>query len=173
MMESQNSRITEQDIFNYIFYPDVLETDKKNYLDVHRQDFSEQIDFCIELNKTDNVKEEMLEPAQQQVRIIQLYPVRLSINNNNNQLTLAAGSSELSKRIETKTFTDDNSQFLVRLVAADGEKKLYIFSKNKEFKEAKLTIFPSQKSFRISSFDLPIKIDNLEEIEKISIEDYN
>jgi hypothetical protein len=42
------------------------------------------------------------------------------------------------------------------LVAADGEKKLYVFSKNKEFKEARLTLFPSQKCINIKSLELPI-----------------
>ena len=172
-MKLKNSSLTEQDIFNYIFYPDNLDSEKKNYIDNHAEDYAAQIEFCMALNRAEVLKDENFEPIQHKVNIIELYPVKLNINSNNNQLTLAAASSELSKRIETKTFTDDNSQFLVRLVAADGEKKLYVFSKNKEFKEAKLTLFPSQRSFRINSFELPIKIDNLEEIEKISIEDYN
>ena len=169
----QNLSISEQDIFNYVFHPEILPPNTKNYLDSHTKDFIEQIEFCREFNKRERMYKENSESKNQEVKVVELYPINLKITDKNKYFTLAAASSELSKRIETKTFTDDKSQFLVRLVAADGEKKLYVFSKNKEFKEATLTLFPSQKSFKINSFELPIKIDNLEEIEKISIEDFN
>lgn len=173
-MKFLDHQITEQDIFNYVFYPDSLTTEKKIFLDTHQNDYLEQIEFCRELNKSENSKDESeLLPNYSKLKVIELFPINLNIAANSEYLTLAAASSELNKRIETKTFTDENSQFLVRLVAAEGEKKLYIFSKSKEFKEAKLTLFPSLRSFTINSFELPIKIDNLEEIEKISIEDFN
>jgi hypothetical protein len=38
--------ITEQDIFNYVFYPGSLTTDKKNYLDSFQNDYIEQIEFA-------------------------------------------------------------------------------------------------------------------------------
>lgn len=165
--------ITEQDIFNYVFYPGSLTSDKKNYLDSNQNDYIEQIEFCRSLNQTLEPINDSADFERQKCKVIDLYPVKLNVLNSSNHLTLAAASSQLNKRIETKTFTDDNSQFLVRLVAADGEKKLYVFSKNKEFKEARLTLFPSQKCINIKSFELPISIDNLEDVEKISIEEYN
>ena len=160
---NKNFTITEQDIFNYVFYPETLSPDMRHFIDKHQSDFKSQIELCKALNET----------ASSDSNIIYLLRVEPSTLNLNTHFTLAAASSELSKKIETMTFMDSNSQFLVRLVASGGEKTLYVFPKDQDFKEAKLTLLPSQKSFSISPVESTIKIDDSENIEKISIEKFS
>ncbi len=164
--------ISEQDIFNYVFYPDQVSLDKKEFLDLHKSDFLEQLEFCTYLEKL-NIATQKSNFISGKSNVVELFPVVLNIPNNSNYFTLAAGSSELSKKIETKTFTDNHSRFLVRLVSTIDEKTLYVFTKEKTFKEAKLTLFPSHKSYKIDSVESSIKIDDFEEVESISIEDMN
>lgn len=164
--------ISEQDIFNYVFYPELLSPDKKEFLDLRRNDFFEQIDLCNYL-KQNNIPVQKSASTVSKQDIIELYPVNVNASNNNNYFTLAAGSSELSKKIETKTFTDDHSKYLVRLVSTTDEKTLYVFTKEKIFREARLTLFPSHKSYKIDSDESAIKIDDFENVERISIEYIN
>ena len=165
--------ITEQDIFNFIFHPELLIKEKKDYLDSHQTDFSDQIEFCKYLKKHSVDKSMNASNQINLSRSIELYPIPVILKNQDITFTLAAASSELDKKIETKTFTDPQSQFLVRMVSTDQEKTLYVFAKDKNFKQAKLTILPSQKTFNISPLESSIKIDKSEEIEKISIEKFN
>jgi hypothetical protein len=164
--------ISEQDIFNFVFYPDQLSIEKKEYLNRHIDEFKEQIDFCMILKQSDIQSDYDKEKCKYDFTIIELLPIT-PLNHNCNYLTLAAASAELSKKIETKTFMDANSQYLVRLVCTEDEKKLYIFSKEKCLVDAKLTLFPSEKSYKINPAEASIIIDKTEEVEKISIENIN
>jgi len=165
--------ISEQDIFNFVFYPDQLSIEKKEYLNCHIDEFKEQIDFCMALKQTTVQPEKGKEISKHDFVIVELLPIKLITLNNNNYLTLAAASAELSKKIETKTFMDSNSQFLVRIVSTEDEKKLYVFSKEKCLEDVKITLFPSEKCYRINPVESSIVIDKTEEIEKISIENIN
>ncbi len=164
--------ISEHDIFNYVFYPDQVSRDKKDFLDQHRNDFLEQLEFCSFLKQINSTVQKS-NFISGKSNVVELFPVVINIPDQNNYFTLAAGSSELSKKIETKTFTDNHSRFLVRLVSTIDEKTLYVFTKEKTFKEAKLTLFPSHKSYKIDPTESSIKIDDFEEVESISIEDIN
>ena len=166
-------RISEQDIFYYVFYPDQLITDKKEFLDAHREEFKEQIEFCNALKEFKFNSENTGETISFNQQKVELRPINFKATDPFNILTLAAASSELSKKIETKTFTDENSQYLVRLVSTEDEKRLYVFSKTKSFKSAKLTMLPSNKSYTVDSPDSSILIDTIENVEKISIEAIN
>jgi hypothetical protein len=165
--------ISEQDIFNFVFYPDQLSIEKKEYLNRHIDEFKEQIDFCMALKQTTVQYAKGKETSKHDFTIVELMPIQPITPNNNNYLTLAAASAELSKKIETKTFMDANSRFLVRLVCTENEKKLYVFSKEKCLEDIKITLFPSEKCYKINPVESSIVIDKTEEIEKISIENIN
>ncbi len=165
--------ISEQDIFNFVLYPDQLSIEKKEYLNSHIDEFKEQINFCTSFKQYTMQSESRKTTQKHDVTLVELLPIKTIIPVNNNFLTLAAASAELSKKIETKTFMDANSQFLVRLVCTEDEKKLYVFSKEKCLEDAKLTLFPSEKSYKINPVEASIVIDKTEEIEKISIENTN
>lgn len=165
--------ISEQDIFNFAFYPDQLSIEKKEYLNRHIDEFKEQIDFCIALKQTTVQSERSKETRKHDFEVVELLPTESLTPNNSNYLILAAASAELNKKIETKTFMDANSQFLVRLVCTENEKKLYVFSKEKCLEDVKITLFPSEKCYKINPVESSIVIDKTEEIEKISIENIN
>lgn len=166
-------RISEQDIFYYVFYPDQLIADKKEFINAHKEEFKEQIEFCNALKEFKFASDNTTETFSFNQKPVELNLVELNAGVANNILTLAAASSELSKKIETKTFTDEKSQYLVRLVSTEEEKRLYVFSKAKNFKSARLTLLPSNKSYTVDSLDSSILIDTIENVEKISIEAIN
>lgn len=153
--------ITEKDIFDYVLYQNLLSAEKKAFIDENRDKFAEAIDFCSEFAKDKHAK------------LYVLFPINVEPKQNDNDkvLTLAASSTELWKKVESKTFVDEKSEYLVRFVSSDIENTLYFFAKRKNFKKAKLTVFPSQKSYLIDAPESSIKIEGTSEIEKISVED--
>ncbi len=170
--------IMEEDIFKFVFYPDELDAEKKNYLSKNEALFREQIEFCRSIlnaqnnaaikTKSRNIAEEILQKISADV----LLPVKGKKSFMEKQVTLAAATTEAVKQSEAITFTDTNSKFLIRLIERNGKNFLYLFPKEeKASARYKITLYPSQKSYQINNPSEPIEIDEENSIQKILIEE--
>ena len=99
-------QLTEKDIFNYVFYPELISKEKKEFL-MNSQDFNNEIEFYSSLK--DSLIDELPIEVKQKLAsridsykhldIIYLYPVEEHFaQRKSNNLVLAAASDRRSWR---------------------------------------------------------------------------
>jgi hypothetical protein len=165
--------IDEEDIFNFVFFPNSLTQEKFKFIESHRSRFARDIEFCKKLQEdldtsiTDSFKEKIGERINTQTRkIFHLSPVQLPASLKPGFNTLAAASEQPSSRFFT--FKDDNDKVLVRLLSNANKQELFLFSQ--EFiagEKIRLTFLPGKESseFILEKQGLTVKLpDTIEEI---------
>ncbi len=157
--------ITEQDIFNFVYYPGKLNEEKKEYISSNRNLFEEQIRFCEETKaQLDNT-----EDGQPHTYILNKKPpVKIK---EKPKYKLAADSISLDKSIRTETYIDASNNILAKVVFYPDKTKIFILSKeNKPLNNFKLTIKPANKTYQIESSNEPLELPEGVEIDGINIE---
>lgn len=171
--------ITEKEIFKYVLFPDDLSQDIKDYIQSNESLYSDLIGFYKSYinsyndNDISNLAKKALRKIPALQNIIALYPVSNKKIFNTNALILAAASQEIAaKQSESVTYSDENSDYLVRLINNKDNSILYFFSKKEnKNQELKITLFPSDNIFHIKNASCKIEIHHVKEIEKILIEE--
>ncbi|MBI5730458.1 MAG: hypothetical protein HY963_04905 [Ignavibacteriales bacterium] len=98
-----------------------------------------------------------------------MYP-QIIKHKEENGVKLAAASVLKEKKSNSMSFADSDSKYLVRIVKAESQTLLYLFSEDKSKHDFKLIIYPSHTQYRITDLSKPIEILEEETIEKINIE---
>ncbi len=170
--------ITEEDIFQYVLFPDKLSPDKKEYIKMNESQFEKPIEFYKSFMISLNDKEisELAKKAVRKIKalqkIISLYPV---VNNKipSNNFTLAAASQKIAeKQYESFTFSDDDSNYLLRFIKYNDKSTLYFFSKTENKNQnLKITLLPANYVLNIENTSRQIELELFDEIEKIMIEE--
>jgi len=171
--------ISEEDIFNYVFLPESLDDEKRNYLDANREKFTEQINFCRAMNNKLSEEEEISLSERVKKKfplrsavVYELYPSRVTITDEQGCTKMAAASGKPDKEIEVESFTNDNSNYLVRLLRKGRNYKMNLFVKgNKSISKVKIEILPSGQILHSNDIKIPIEFESDKEIEKIRIEE--
>jgi hypothetical protein len=172
-------KITERDIFNFVFYPESFNADNKDILSSIEEN-SEEINFYREL------KNALTQPLQSQMKkkiaekiegyklsnLIALYPLHEPlIKHKTNYLILAAASEDNTPKMVTKTFVDDGKDYLIKLLTYGDKTKVFVFSTHDEIvKDFDIVIQPQNLRFHIEDNTEPLKIDQAIEAEQISLE---
>lgn len=167
-------KITERDILKYIFSPDSLEEEKRNYLELNPNRFKNQIEYCRQLknNSVDAELEETLGKIEKRIRnfkLVELYPTKQFNSEGDSKLKLAANSINLRKKTYSCSFSDSTSEHLIKIVNNDAQTFLYLFSLAFTQK-AIITFYPSQNFYNVEDISKPIEILEETVIEKITIE---
>lgn len=175
-----NLLITEKDIFTYSRRPDLLEEAKINFIRTHEKKFSAQIDFCKESdNIFDSADQNKLLgrifeklPLHKTTGVL-LYPVFSPGQTSNESLKLAADSPAAVDLIKTFTFTDNKSQYLVKLVRLNTGPVVIFYAEDETRFPLKITLYPQQETYFVEKNNHPVEIKDFDSVENICVEDIN
>lgn len=172
--------ITEQDVFNYIFYPNLVE-EKKKILINSSQEYGYLLQFYRKI-KTDSEKTISNEVKHNLSLRINLYKhsrfFRLKKidedppkRRKSEYPLLAAASEEDDQSVTAKSFLDPANKYLIRVIKIKDKIKIYSFSADeKEIRNFKLKIFPSGKEFPMEDNSRPLELNEDIEIEEVQLE---
>lgn len=172
-------KISERDIFNFVFFPAILSIEKRKYLESIGI-YNDEIRFYEELKKdlSDELSAEIKSKIAQRIpnyrfeKIFFLYP---TYENNSKRKTdksiLAAASPINQTSITASSFVDEKNQFLIRILKSENKSKIYVFSTVDEvIKNFKIIIKPSGQVFEQQDNTHPICFDKQIEIENIELQ---
>ena len=176
MIEGKN--IDERDIFNYVFFRNLLDEEKLNYLERNEHNI-EQIEFYK------NVKQEISGPVDQEIKeklaaksevykiskIISLFPVDDRIEKKPSDVPiLAAASACEESKVSAQTFIDESKTFLIRLLRMDNITKIFTFPIiHTDIDSFRITLHPEENTFTVHNND-PFEIEGRHDVESISVE---
>lgn len=170
-------KISERDIFNFVFYPDLVREEIKMFL--HSiEDSTDAIFFYKELK--DSLSKDLLLSIKQKLakkiklykfnNVIQLYPVQ-EINKKRNGTVLAAASVDEKPKIITKTFYDADKTYIIKVINYTENAKIFVFSTQQEMiKDFEIIILPENKKYHCNDNSLPLELNAPVEAESIQIE---
>lgn len=171
--------ITEKDIFNLIFFPYLVDDEKKIIIES-----SAEYKYLLDFYKT--IKSESEKPVNEKVkqdlslkiniynhvRFFRLTPVDENRPKKKREYTVLAAASEKEKPgIVAKSFFDENNRFLIRVVKSNSITKIYTFSTDGEvIRNFKLKILPSGKEFLMKNNSAPLEINEDLDFEEVQLE---
>ncbi|MFA6978197.1 MAG: hypothetical protein WC209_02650 [Ignavibacteriaceae bacterium] len=168
--------ITEQDIFNYIFFRAKVSDGKINEI-VTDEQYAHAVEFYNSL-KSETERSLSFNEKRSLAAKIPFY----KFNGEYELLPFSVGDMENGKRLAARTknseesdsaisFLSETKELLCRIVPTPTQKLLYCFSINQqELKNFKLTFHPNKITFECKSNSEPVIIPAELTIEKISIE---
>jgi hypothetical protein len=169
--------IDEQDLFNFVFFPEKVSEEKRKLLDTDKS-FSEAIEFYnqLKLNSerelTSSVKKKLAEkiPAYKLRDMIELYHLNILKPQNQNGSRMAAATKELIPKTTTKTFVDSDKDYLIKVLNYGNETKIFVFStKDEEVKNFDIVIEPQNLKYHFEDNSEPLIINQSVDAEKIQL----
>jgi len=171
--------ITEQDIFNLIFFPHLIDAEKKFIIEGSPEykyllDFYRNIKTDTEKPISEKVKHDLSLKINiyNHVRFFRLKKVEESKPRRKREFAvLAAASADEKPEIIAKSFLDENNKYLIRVIKTKDITKIYSFSSDEqEIKNFKLTILPSGKEFMMADNNSPLELKEELEFEEVYLE---
>ena len=171
-------KISEEDIFKYVLFPDELEPETKEYIKKNEEAFAEQIEIVkdsSELSADFGISNQAKQAADRiynKIFVVELHPVINKNISKDKTLNLAAANvEEINVQSESITYSDENSKYLVRIISNKEKNTLYFFSKDEDKEQKlKITLIPANEIIHISNNSQQIEIDRHFTIQKIQIE---
>ncbi len=174
----ENIKITERDIFNYVFFSDLLSEEKIRFIE-NNEKLIEQVGFYKKLKNsiTEPLSKEIREkiaakiPAYKIQQIIKLFPVNDKIEKKISEVPiLAAASAPEEPKIAAQTFIDESKTFLIRLLRMDDITKIFTFPiTHTDLKSFRITLHPEENTFTVYNNE-PFEIEGRHNVEAISVE---
>ncbi|MDP2303842.1 MAG: hypothetical protein Q8N03_15610 [Ignavibacteria bacterium] len=173
----ENIVIDEQDLFNYVFFPSSVSGEKKELIESDIS-FDAVLDFYRQLRLNSEIKpDEELQrkiaskiPAYNLSNVIQLFDLKEPIVTKLNRNRLVADSKELKPKMTTKTFVDNDKEYLIKVLNYEGHTKIFVFStKDEVVKNFDIIIEPHNLKFHFDDNSEPLKIEHSIQAEKIEI----
>ncbi len=164
--------ISEEDIFKFVLNPDSLDKDKHEYLANNQSRFAKEIEYCKKLNSesdesVENVANQIISRIEL-AQLIELFP-SVTVQESENGIKLAAASSSMAVNKPSTSFSDEQLNYLIRLVSSGSQSLLYFFTRQESKKQYRIKFFPSEKEYLVDYFSQPIEILDEPEIQKIVI----
>lgn len=175
--KDENKIIEEQDLFNFVFYPERISSDKKNIIECDNTlnealDFYKQLKINSNRERSDSLKKMIAKkiPAYTSANVISLYPLKAPVIQKRNQNRLAAGSIDLSPKMTTKTFVDNEKEYLIKVLSSEEKTKIFVFSTNDEVvNNFDIMIEPQNLKYHLDDNSEPLQLDQVIEVEKIQL----
>ncbi len=178
MRTNLNIVVTEKDIFNFVFFPDSLSEEKKNLL-LSDDSFSEPISFYqnmkAEISKPIDYKTKKLIAdkisAYSLPKLVKLIQLKTASPLRKKPSRFAADSEYVLKpKIVTKTFVDEDKDFLVKILQNGNQSKIFVFSTNDEIIENfSILLEPQKLEFHLKDNSEPLIIDGSIDVEAVNI----
>jgi hypothetical protein len=175
--QNKNIVIEEQDLFNYVFFTDIISNEKKEIIESDKS-FDEILEFYTHLKlNSNNEPDEILKkkiaskiPAYSFSNVIKLYVIEDKLHPNQNVNRLAAGSKELKPKMTTKSFVDNDKEYLIKVLDYEDHTKLYVFSTKDEIvKNFDVVIEPDNLKYHFEDNTEPLLIKHSIEADKIEL----
>lgn len=171
--------ITEQDIFNFIFFPHLLGDEKKFSIEN-----SSEHNYILNFYRT--IKADSEKPISEKIK----HDLSLKINIYNHVrffrlkkveegkpprkrefALLAAASKEEKPKVIAQSFLDEENRYLIRVLKSNDTTKIYSFSADEqEIKNFKLKILPSGKEFIMADNNSPLELKEELEFDEVFLE---
>lgn len=170
-------KITERDIFNFVFYPELVRGEIKSFLG-SIENSNDTIIFYKELKSSlnepieNNLKKKISQKisAYKYKDAIQLFPID-EIKKKKNGIVLAAASEEEKPKIITKTFYDADKTYIIKVINYSSSAKIFVFSTQQEvIKDFEIIVLPENKKYHCKDNSLPLELNSPVEAESIQIE---
>jgi hypothetical protein len=171
--------ITEQDIFNFIFFQHLIDIEKKFIIE-NSPDYKYLLDFYRNLKAdsekaiSDQVKHDLSIKINiyNHVRFFRLKKVDESKPPRKREfLVLAAASENEKPAVLAKSFLDENNKYLIRVIKTKDITKIYSFSSDEqEIQNFKIKILPSGKEFLMKDNSAPLELNEDLEFEEVHLE---
>jgi hypothetical protein len=181
--------ITEKDLFNYVFYKDTLDGEKTGFLE-NSDLYKEDIDFYSSLKDylSQEISSGLMEKIAQKIpayqnnpdlnrdklsNIITLYPVveKPKRKKKSGELVLTADSAELKQQEASQTFSDENKEYLIKIISSESSNKIFVFSTSEtELKNIKLIFHPNEKEYFLEDNSEPLDVNENIMAESISLQ---
>jgi len=177
-------RITEKDLFDFVFSPTLLSEEKLLYLE-NSDDFSKEIEFFIELKKsiqTEISEEERIliskkipaysyDSSKNTAKIIYLHPVEYPKKKVKGLILAAASENNGKSNITSRTFYDDNKTYIIKVINYENSSKIFVFSTLDEIiKNFDIIILPQKLKYHLEDNTEPLLLDFNIDPENIVIE---
>lgn len=175
--EIKELKITERDIFNFVFYPALVREEIRLFLASIENStdsiiFYKELKSSLEIPIDNNIKQKLAEKisAYKFKNVIQLYPVQ-ELKQKRNGIVLAAASVEEKPKIITKTFYDADKTYIIKVINYSENSKIFVFSTQQEvIKDFEIIILPENKKYHCNDNSLPLELNAPVEAESIQIE---
>lgn len=173
-------KISERDLFNFVFFRYLVEDEKVKYLETTDL-FKEEIELLSSFKEAEakelppdlKIKLSKAIPYYKLSNVVELYPVTVKKfrKRNDGILRFAADSAELQPKTSSQTFSDENNRYLIKLIKSGNDTKIYLFStKNEVLKNIELTVEPQNLKFYMEDNYKPLELKNFTNIQKIKLE---
>ena len=172
-------KITERDIFNFVFYPELVKEEIKAFLDTVKNS-SNAIEFYKELKSelensiSKDIKKKIADKIKSYlpIDIIELHPLREpEIKKENGSRLAAASITELKPKMTTKTFVDNEKEYLIKVLNYGETTKVFVFStKDEVVRDFDIVIEPHNLKYHLEDNSEPLKIERSIEPEKIQLQ---
>lgn len=159
-------RITEKEIFKYVFFRDTLSNEC--ILEIEQNGhFESELEYYfglkvqLENNISYNTKIRLAEkiPVYSLNDIIVLKPLALKEEVKSISLLRYAAASKSDKEMPVVTFANESQDYFVRVHKTDNKFRVFIFSTLQEkLENVRLTFFPSQENITIKDIENPFQV---------------
>ncbi len=157
-------KITEKDLYNYVFYPESLSSQSYKYISNNLEKFQEEIKLLTELKlslenpiDSDRIVSKIKEKIEQ-FEVSNNIKLNISLADDSNYLTpddINLSDAELN--FSTNIFTDKSSKFLAKITTKNNETSILISCKDQiELLDFAITIEPSNETFKIDNSSEPL-----------------
>jgi hypothetical protein len=173
------NKITEKDIFNFVFYTELISKEKLRYLE-SSSDFQDEINFYLSLKESlsGELSAEIRKKIASKINsynpsnLIYLYPVdEFQSRKLSNKVRLAAASLEEKPKVSSKTFYDEEKTYIIKVINYEKSSRVFVFSTQYELiKDFEINILPQNLKYHISDNSAPLELDFNVEPESISLE---
>ena len=175
--KNENIIIDEHDLFCYIFFPTSVAYEKNKIIESEKS-YEEILEFYTQLKtNSESSPDESLKrkiankiPAYSLSNVIQLYALKNPEVPKQNGNRLAAGSTELKPKMTTKTFVDNDKEYLIKVLNYADITKVFVFStKDEVVKNFDIIIEPHNLKYHFEDNSEPLKIDKVIETDSITL----
>lgn len=166
-------KITEKDLFDFVFFPALLSKEKFLYLE-NSNDFSNEIEFFTELKRSlqKEISDEeriliskkipaySFDVSNSTTKIIHLYPIELPKKKVKGLILAAASENNGKPKVTSRTFYDDNKTYIIKVINYENSSKIFVFSTQYEvIKNFDLVIAPQNLRYHIDDNTVPLELD--------------
>ena len=169
-------KLSEKDLFTFVFYSENLSEEKRNLIE---SNFDK---FASELELLKGIKEAIKEPLPKSI-LERIHEKITNLENENyyvlekietisdsEYLILAADSPQKIASPKTETFVDSNNKFMCKIISTSEANKIYLFSNlDNEIQEFDITLYPSKENLIVSKEDMPIILSPKQIINQIKL----
>jgi len=134
--------------------------------------FYKELRAELEKNLSDEIKNLIAQkiPSYSNLKVIKLNPLKVPSSNKRNCNRLAAASTELKPKMTTKTFVDNDKEYLIKVLNYGETTKVFVFSTKDEIvKDFDIIIEPNNLKYHFEDNSEPLKIEQSIEADKIEI----